>query len=408
MSGSTTRLATALAPALLFTAALGLLALAWNVGRGAITLALLGLGALLALAALMEAVRLVSVARGRAGRRSALLKKLLLATASVALTVIVLELALSAHAQFRRLDDNTNVAPVTLPEEWERLGIQIPGARFAFYWHGELHVHDQDWFRRVEPFPAKNPGRARIIVLGDSLTYGYGVSVNAAYPAVLEERLGRTHSVEVLNLGVPGANSEQVHEIARQQLPRLQPDVVVYGICQNDFIPKDAEQESLDTGLPIPVPEALRRLLVENTRTGRLVQDRGRQLLMRLGLRKDFMDDVLEELEGNRARFATDLAALNGFVAESGLPPLVTLVLDQRPSEGTRSQEVTRIAEEAATDAGALVIPTGDYYREHHGKWMRVSPWEAHPSEEAHGLFADLLAEALREHPAIEPYRLPR
>jgi acyl-CoA thioesterase-1 len=50
------------------------------------------------------------------------------------------------------------------------------------------------------------PGRTlRIVALGDSLTAGYGLPRNAAFPAVLERALKeRGHAVEIVNAGVSG------------------------------------------------------------------------------------------------------------------------------------------------------------------------------------------------------------
>lgn len=49
-------------------------------------------------------------------------------------------------------------------------------------------------------------GRAlRIVALGDSLTAGYGLPQNAAFPVVLERALkARGHNVEIVNAGVSG------------------------------------------------------------------------------------------------------------------------------------------------------------------------------------------------------------
>ncbi len=47
--------------------------------------------------------------------------------------------------------------------------------------------------------------RPRIVALGDSLTAGYGLTPEQAYPALLQERLDRDgYDFEVVNAGVPG------------------------------------------------------------------------------------------------------------------------------------------------------------------------------------------------------------
>jgi acyl-CoA thioesterase I len=55
-----------------------------------------------------------------------------------------------------------------------------------------------------EPLAAPS-GALRIVALGDSLTAGYGLPQDAAFPAVLERALkARGHRVEIINAGVSG------------------------------------------------------------------------------------------------------------------------------------------------------------------------------------------------------------
>jgi len=58
------------------------------------------------------------------------------------------------------------------------------------------------------PLPARPAARPRIVVLGDSLTAGLGLSRDEAYPALLQRRLDAGgYSYEVVNAGVSGDTS---------------------------------------------------------------------------------------------------------------------------------------------------------------------------------------------------------
>ncbi len=76
----------------------------------------------------------------------------------------------------------------------------------------------------------------KIIAFGDSLTAGYGVSQNEAYPAQLEVLLEDAgYQVSVLNAGVSGettrGNLERANFIRSQN-----PDIVIVGIGGNDAL----------------------------------------------------------------------------------------------------------------------------------------------------------------------------
>lgn len=77
----------------------------------------------------------------------------------------------------------------------------------------------------------------RIVALGDSVTFGFGVLREQAYPAALESILneGGGH-VEVFNVSLFGWSTQQertaYHRIAR----KYNPHVVILGVCPNDII----------------------------------------------------------------------------------------------------------------------------------------------------------------------------
>jgi hypothetical protein len=84
----------------------------------------------------------------------------------------------------------------------------------------------------------KPPGTFRILVLGDSVTFGHGALSETTYPFLLEQRLKAWRpdvKWEVWNLGVPGYNTRIELELLRRVGPRYQPDLVVVGFFQNDL-----------------------------------------------------------------------------------------------------------------------------------------------------------------------------
>lgn len=89
---------------------------------------------------------------------------------------------------------------------------------------------------RDEPFPPKDPGRVRIVTIGDSSTFGWGSDREDTYQALLLERLERWQPgrFEVLNLGIPGHNSRHgIGMLEHYALP-LEPDLLIVSYGAND------------------------------------------------------------------------------------------------------------------------------------------------------------------------------
>lgn len=90
-----------------------------------------------------------------------------------------------------------------------------------------------DGLRDVDHGP-KQPGSYRILLLGDSFTFGSGVEDDAAiWPAIVERRLQERRPVpnastyEVLNGGVAGSLTDTWVALYQQQRPLFQPDLVL-------------------------------------------------------------------------------------------------------------------------------------------------------------------------------------
>ncbi|WP_413190589.1 GDSL-type esterase/lipase family protein [Psychrobacter sp. AT9] len=75
------------------------------------------------------------------------------------------------------------------------------------------------------------PAGSTVIALGDSLTYGYGVSPETAYPKVLAD----LSKWRVINAGVNGDTSADV--LARvDEITKQNPDLVLLGVGGNDVL----------------------------------------------------------------------------------------------------------------------------------------------------------------------------
>src|SRR5260370_40571869 len=92
-------------------------------------------------------------------------------------------------------------------------------------------------FREREFVTPKPPNVFRIMVLGDSLTWGAGLAPDERYSNLLEKSLNETYpgkKFEVLNFGIPGGPTTEERDILRKYRDRVQPDLIIVGFCIND------------------------------------------------------------------------------------------------------------------------------------------------------------------------------
>lgn len=83
----------------------------------------------------------------------------------------------------------------------------------------------------------KPEGTLRVVVLGDSQTFGAGVSANGTWPAVVEETLRRSMGeprIEVMNCAVAGYDAEQSAAALETRWIGFDPDLVLLGYFVND------------------------------------------------------------------------------------------------------------------------------------------------------------------------------
>ena len=252
----------------------------------------------------------------------------------------------------------------------------------------------------------KPPGTRRLIGIGDSLMFGWGVDQGLDYLSVLELRLDGNAgqgSWQVLNTAVPGYNlAMEVETLKTKGLP-YRPDVVVVGFCPNDaslpnFILPGRDvlslRESFLAGFvrgrlrpPLETADAL--IAAPRRADDRAFEDDPRRA-----------PEPYREITGWDA-FGQAMAELKRLGEIHGFRTIVVAFVpgfdDPRKSRGL---EVARAVGLTVMDVGRTET---EYMRTHGigeylGSALTVSADDPHPSALAHELAAeDLLRELARE-----------
>jgi lysophospholipase L1-like esterase len=101
---------------------------------------------------------------------------------------------------------------------------------------------NSDGFRDKEYSVSRN-GKYRIIVLGDSLTFGWGVNHEDTFENLLEEELNKKFPTEIINFGTGNYNTEQEVNIFVEKGLKYKPDKVIlfYFINDAEITPKKSK-----------------------------------------------------------------------------------------------------------------------------------------------------------------------
>jgi hypothetical protein len=278
-------------------------------------------------------------------------------------------------------------------------------------------THDSHGFRGPEVPAEKPPGRTRVLVLGDSMTYGIGVDDDETFSA----RLGALDPrLEVVNAGVNGYGTHQELLLLQEVGLPLRPDVVVVCVFFNDIGNSYHRREigySLRDGVlvyePSPALATPKRRRapgpLRHSYAYRLLSDRLRAL--KYGLRqaagaRDAQEDLLNN-DMSEPAWALHLALLDELVrvATAGGAKVLVVALPESAEIVPESHVAglpaeVRIYPRLAAWGAARAVPVLDLapaLREAaaRGQGGLFYPIDRHLVPEGHAAIAPVLAKAL-------------
>ena len=293
---------------------------------------------------------------------------------------------------------------------------------------GEAYTIDQvvrtNRYRlRDDEFPrSKPPGEFRILVLGDSFTFGLGVAHDDLYTEQVEQFLDEIPGcapAQVINAGVAGYNTTQELIYLLREGLSFQPDLVVLGFYWNDLVGNEAELPPLDS-TPLVTAEAGVRAPPRH-RIPAFIRDRLRQwltLYLAVTRAKDLVaawtgppnpyqvvqKALLAEDEGTVDRYwgptRARLARIAGTLRAAGIPFLV-LRFPMEPEIGRVAQPSLlgrRLAEFASSEGVTYVDLGPPYERARRDGRNPFLPYDRHPNAVGMAIAARELLAPVRAH----------
>jgi len=106
--------------------------------------------------------------------------------------------------------------------------INVPFRQPAF----NIQIQHNSLGHRAKEYPAQRNTKKRMLVVGDSFVWCYGVKSTECFVDLLESK---NPDWEIINIGVAGTGTDQEYLLLKDRIEYYKPDVVLLVFIQNDF-----------------------------------------------------------------------------------------------------------------------------------------------------------------------------
>ena len=270
-----------------------------------------------------------------------------------------------------------------------RLYILKPNSQGKTYGHS---VQANRWGFRGRDFLERDQegwDTFRILVLGDSLTMGWGVAEEDRYTNVIETKLRERYSdinIEVINLGIHGYETIQEEKILQRMWSIIKPNLTIIGFTQND--PNISYKYYLPYKMPIPERS---RFLMDKSLTFRLVEswyDELYRWTKKIPSHAQEVNLAFEKDSSSWKLFERSVRHIADFVAgRTNQRPLLMYLADV---EGEKNKGHYWMVRDTFEKNGFIWV---EMAAGHH--YIPVSRFEGHPNEENHKYYAQALVDTI-------------
>ena len=260
--------------------------------------------------------------------------------------------------------------------------------RSGTYMGVPVTINSVGWRDTEHPL-TKPQGTVRIMMLGDSITFGWGAPPEGVTSNVLESMLNQHSSgqqYEVLNTGIGNTNTAMQTAYFTHEGFRYEPDIVVL----NYFI-NDAE----------PTPFRKQSFFLEHFYSAVFLAGRLDTLLRTYSGREDwrtYYHNLYRKEQPAWQRTQEAIHHLINFCQDQGIKLMIVHYPELHQLSPYPFQKVSHLIAELAKTQGVPFLDLLPAVKEEDPMSLWVTPTDAHPNEKAGKLFASELKRALHKN----------
>lgn len=294
-------------------------------------------------------------------------------------------------------EENVSLSGLIRPSRFKDVVYELK-QNFTGRFQGKLVTTNRWGMRDRDYEKEKAKGTYRIVGLGDSIMFGWGVADGESYLDRIEEAIKRPGNakIEVLNFGVPGYNTAMEVSLFDHVVKDFKPDLVIIQFVNNDFqVPAFMQP-------PKDYFSLQRSFLLEfiKARTGKKAAALIGTEITKLPERQKVIEQYRWMIgSGGYERAMDRLAAMT---TAKGIPVLIVsgkassqqrkIMRNVAKKHRFQRMKVGPFVEKYLSEKGLAALTAAE-----RRKLLTVSPADSHPNALGHQIYADAIMERLRK-----------
>ena len=337
---------------------------------------------------------------------------------TVILFSIIAEVIMQINSKEKNLVDT--LSECVRESSDENMGLEfIPNSECTFK-GTQVKINSQG-LRDYEYKLEKQENVFRIVTLGDSYTFGWGVELNESYPKLIESSLNENSDkkYEIINFGTPSHNTMQEARLLEIKAIAYKPDLIIIGytmgdpecywkFCSDEL--KAATYNAFEKSFSIPTDHITKERLLQRSLFLRFISNKYDIILHRLNIRRMDDNNVIIKLHyKNSATWKSvqeSFRKISKIAKENNAEVLIVVFpeIDFLSSDYILSDVSKQVIEEADKN-GFNTLDLFPYFVEEEPRSLMVTPGDdghdGHPNAKAHKIAADAVYNFMKKEEII-------